>query len=116
LIVGTTADYTLNIGNPSLTASVNSSAQFNGTLTSLNGYSNAITLSCGPDAPPTCTVNPATAVPSTGGTSFAVTVSSNISQDYSFIITGVGSDPASITHSQAVTFTARPNQNFDFTI
>jgi hypothetical protein len=45
-----------------------------------------------------------------------VTVSSNISQDYSFNITGVGSDPAGVTHSQAVTFTASPNQSFDFTM
>ncbi|MCU1271654.1 MAG: hypothetical protein JWN74_2948 [Acidobacteriaceae bacterium] len=116
LVVSASPDYSLSIANPSLTASVNSSAQFNGTLTWLNGYSNAVTLSCGPGAPPTCTLNPATAVPSSGGTSFAVTVSSNISRDYSFIITGVGSDPAGITHSQTVTFTARPNQNFDFTM
>ena len=116
LITGTTADYTLNIANPYLTASLNSAAQFNGTLTSLNGYSNPVTLSCGPGAPPTCTVNPAIAAPSSAGTSFAVTVSSNISQDYPFNINGVGSDPAATTHSAAVTFTALPNQNFDFTI
>jgi hypothetical protein len=45
-----------------------------------------------------------------------VTISSNISQDYSFNINGVGSDPAAITHSAAVTFTATANQNFDFTM
>ena len=116
LIVSSSPDYSLAIANPSLTASVNLSAQFNGTLTALNGYSSAVTLSCGPGAPPTCTVNPATAAPSSAGTSFAVTVSSNISQDYSFNINGVGTDPAAITHSAAVTFTAIPNQNFDFTM
>jgi hypothetical protein len=116
LIVSSSPDYNLAIANPSLTASVNSSAQFDGTLTSLNGYSSAVTFSCGPGAPPTCTVNPATATPTSAGTSFAVTVSSNISQAYSFNITGVGSDLAAITHSQAVTFTAMPSQNFDFTM
>jgi hypothetical protein len=116
LIVSASPDYILSIANQSLTASVNSSAQFNGTLTSLNGYGSAVTLSCGSGAPPTCNLNTATAVPSNGGTSFAVTVSSNISQAYSFSITGVGSDPAAITHSAAVNFTAIPNQNFDFTM
>jgi hypothetical protein len=116
LIVSDSPDYNLHIANSSLTTSVNLSAQFNGTLTSLNGYSSAVTLSCGPGAPPTCTVNPATAVPSSAGTSFVVTVSSNISQAYSFNITGIGSDPTAITHSQAVTFTAMPSQNFDFTM
>jgi len=116
LILSASPDYSLSIANSSLTTSVNSSAQFNGTLTSLNGYSNAVTLSCGPDAPPTCTVNPATAAPTSTGTTFAVTVSSNISQAYSFNINGAGSDPAAITHSAAVNFTAMPSQNFDFTM
>jgi hypothetical protein len=116
LIVSASPDYSLGIANSSLTASVNSSAQFDGTLTSLNGYSNAVTLSCGPGAPPTCTVNPVTTAPSSTGTSFTVTVSSNISQDYSFNIAAVGSDPAAISHSGAVTFTAIPSQNFDFTM
>jgi hypothetical protein len=116
LIVSASPDYSLSLANPSLTASVNSSTQFNGTLTSLNGYNSAVTLSCGPGAPPTCTVNPATATPSSVGTSFAVTVSSNTSQAYSFSITGVGNDSGAITHSAAVNFTAMPNQNFDFTM
>jgi hypothetical protein len=116
LVVSGSPDYSLSITNSSLTTSVNSSAQFNGTLTSLNGYGSAVTLSCGPRAPPTCTVNPPMAVPSSAGTSFAMTVSSSISQSYSFNVTAVGSDPAAITHSAAVTFTAMPNQNFDFTM
>jgi hypothetical protein len=116
LTVSASPDYNLAISNSSLTASVDSSAQFNGTLTSLNGYSSAVALSCGPGAPPTCTVNPASVVPSSAGMPFAVTVSSNISQSYSFNVTGVGTDPAAITDSAAVTFTAMPSQHFDFTM
>ena len=71
---------------------------------------------CGPGAPPTCTVNPTSATPSSAGTSFAVTVSSNISQRYIFDIVGVGNDSAAITHSAAVTFITTPSQNFDFTM
>ena len=51
-----------------------------------------------------------------GGTPFTVTVSSSVSQAYSFNIVGVGNDPSAITHSAPVTFTALPRQNFDFTI
>jgi hypothetical protein len=116
LKVGTSADYALNISNSPLTTRVNSSVQFTGTLTALNGYSSSVALSCGTGAPPSCTVNPATATPSNAGTLFTVTVSSNVSQTYSFNIAGVGADTAKITHSVLVAFTAIPSQTFDFTM
>jgi hypothetical protein len=116
LVVGATPDYILSIANPSLTASVNSSGQFNGTLTALNGYASLVTLSCGTGAPPTCTVNPASATPSSASTPFAVSVSSNLSQSYAFNVTGIGADAGTITHSAPVNFSAMPSQNFDFTM
>jgi hypothetical protein len=106
----------LIITNPSLTSSVNSSAQFSGSLTPLNGYSSAVALSCGTGAPPICTVNPAIATPTNSGTPFTATISSNVSQSYTFSIVGVGSDAAAIIHSVPVTFTAIPSQTFDFTM
>jgi hypothetical protein len=75
-----------------------------------------VTLTCGTGAPPTCTVNPSNATPTSAGTPFTVAVSSNVSQTYSFNITGVGTDANSITHSAPVTFTATPSQTFDFTM
>jgi hypothetical protein len=116
LKVGTSPDYSLIITNPSLTSSVNSSAQFSGSLTPLNGYSSAVALSCGTGAPPICTVNPAIATPTNSGTPFTATISSNVSQSYTFSIVGVGSDAAAIIHSVPVTFTAIPSQTFDFTM
>src|SRR3954464_1985240 len=116
LSVGNTPDYTLNISNPSLTTSVNSSAQFNGTLAALNGYSGTVALSCGTGAPPSCTASPSSATPSNAGTPFIVSVSSNISQSYSFNINGVGSESSAIAHPAAVAFTAMPSQSFDFTM
>lgn len=116
MIVAVTPDYSLSIANPSVTAPVNSSGQFNGTLTALSGYSNTVALSCGSGAPPTCTVTPATATPSNAGTPFAVTVSSNLSQSYSFNLIATGNDAAKIAHSAAVSFTATPSQTFDFTM
>jgi len=116
LVVSASPDYTLGIANPSLTTSVNSSAQFNGVLAAINGYASTVAISCATGAPPTCRVNPASATPSSAGTPFVVTVSGSISQAYTFNITGVGSDPVAVTHSEAVTFTAMPSQTFDFTM
>lgn len=114
--MGASPDYSLNIANASLTASVHSAAIFNGSLTAANGYSSSVNLSCGAGAPPSCVASPTSAAPSSTGTPFTVTVSSSVSQAYSFNITGVGSDPAGITHSSLVNFTAMPSQSFDFTI
>lgn len=116
LKVSTSPDYVLSIANPSITAAVSSSAQFNGSLAAVNGYASAVALSCGTGAAPTCTVNPGSVTPAGTGTPFTVTVSSNVSQSYSFNIVGVGSDAAAITHSAPVAFTATPSQTFDFTM
>lgn len=116
LKVSTSPDYVLNISNSSITTTVNSSAQFNGSLTAVNGYSSTVALSCGTGAAPTCTINPSSATPAGSGTPFTVTVSSSVSQTYSFNIVGVGSDAAATTHSVPVTFTATPSQTFDFTM
>jgi hypothetical protein len=59
LTVGATPDYGLVVTNPSLTTHVNSSAVFNGTLTSINSYTNPVNLSCGVVAPPSCVASPA---------------------------------------------------------
>ena len=64
LTVGAAADYALAIANPSLTTHVNSSAVFNGTLTSINSYASPVSLSCGTGAPPSCVVSPGSLTPS----------------------------------------------------
>ncbi len=116
LMVNNSPDYSLAISNPSLTAPVNASVSFHGTLTSMNGYSSAVAIGCGTRAPPTCSVNPATIIPTSGGAGFDVTVSSPISQAYDFDVVASGSDPGAITHSFHVAFTAMPAQSFDFTM
>src|SRR5262249_24561105 len=116
LVVGAAPDYSLTIANPTIVGSVNVASTFNGTLTAANGYNSAVGLTCGSGAPPTCAVSPASVVPTAAGASFTVTVSSSVSQAFSFNIAGMGSDPSAITHSVPVTFTAMPAQNFDFTL
>jgi len=110
--VAALSDYALAVANPSLSAAVNATAVFHGTITAVNGYNTTVALSCGAGAPATCTTSPATVVPSSSGAPFTVTVSSASAQPYAFNINGV--DAASTTHSAQVTFTALPNQNFDF--
>ncbi len=116
LIVGAPPDYNLMIANPSLTSNVNTAALFHGTLTAINGYSSPVNLSCGSGAPPSCVASPASVTPSSSGAPFTVTVSSAISQAYSFNINAVGTDAATTAHSSAVNFTALPVQTFDFTL
>ena len=116
LTVGAAPDYALAISNPSLTSNVNTSAVFNGTLAAINSYASPVNLTCGPGAPPSCVASPASPTPGASGTPFTVTVSSPISQAYSFNINAVGTDSAAIAHSAAVNFTALPVQTFDFTL
>jgi hypothetical protein len=98
------ADYSLTISNPSLTALEATTVVFDGALTSLNGYNSPVNLSCGPDAPSTCTAAPATVTPTTAGAPFTVTVSSPQCGQYNFSILAKGTDPLTTSHSAPVTF------------
>jgi hypothetical protein len=114
-----TLDYTLAIGNPSLQANVNSTVNFNGVLTSLNGYNSTVNLSCGKGAPATCSAAPASEVPTSSGATFIVTVGSAVCGTYNFNIVAVGTDSLATTHSFPVTFTANsytmPNYTLEVT-
>jgi hypothetical protein len=116
LTIASAPDYALAISNPSLTAQVNATASFNGTLTAVNGYNSSVSVTCGTGAPSTCTVTPANVVPGSSGIPFTVSVSSAASQAYAFNLNAVGVDPLAIAHSTALTFTALPNQAFDFSM
>ncbi|MCI0348039.1 MAG: DUF11 domain-containing protein [Acidobacteriales bacterium] len=97
-------DFTLAISNPSQTVFVGQTVPFNGTLTAINGYNDSVTISCVPShtgVPDTCTG--ATATPSPGGQAFSVTAGNSAAGSFAFNMEGVGSDPDSITRSQAVT-------------
>jgi hypothetical protein len=104
LTVTVTADYSLIIRNPSLTALETTTAMFHGTLTSLNAYNSPVNLSCGIGAPPTCTAAPATVTPAANGAPFMVTVSSPQCGQYNFSILAKGTDSLATMHSAPVTF------------
>jgi hypothetical protein len=101
-----TLDYSLAITNPLLQAYVNSTVNFNGLLTSLNGYNSAVNLSCGQGAPPTCSAAPGSVVPTASGAPFIVTVGSGVCGTYNFNVVAAGTDPLATSHQFPVTFTA----------
>ena len=114
-----TLDYSLVISNPALQAYVNSTVNFNGVLTSLNGYNSGVNLSCGAGAPPTCSAAPALVVPTASGAPFIVTVGSPACGSYNFNIVAAGTDAQKTSHLFPVTFTANsyttPNYTLDVT-
>jgi hypothetical protein len=107
LTLTVTTDYSLSITNPSQTAYQNAVATFHGLLTSLNGYASPVNLSCGPGAPPTCSVAPASVVPTADGAPFTVSVSSNQCGQYNFNVVAKGTDPLATTHSFPVVFSSQ---------
>jgi hypothetical protein len=111
LLVGQ-QDYSLLISNSSMTAIINTPTIFSGTMITTSNFSNPVNLGCGAGAPPSCNISPATGTPSTAGTPYTVTVSSNLPQTYNFGIVAQGTDPLATTHTVSLNFTA----TFDFSI
>ena len=100
-------DYGFTFASSTQAANVNQPAVFQGTLSSVFGYNNAVNLSCGAGAPPTCTVSPSSVTPTSAGASFSVTVQSSSVQTYNFTVQGVGTDAGHTTHSASLTFTSQ---------
>jgi plastocyanin len=103
VIVTPPSDYTLAISNSPRTAFAGQNATFNGTLTTSNGYTNAVNLSCGTGHPATCNPSPNPQTPTGGGAAFTVTAGDTTAKDYTFNVQGVGTDPGQTAHSQSVT-------------
>jgi hypothetical protein len=123
-----TLDYSLGISNPSLQADVNAAPVFyNGALTSLNGYSSPVNLSCGAGAtapPLTCSALPTPLVPSANGAPFTVAVASTQCSPsgtpphtpYSFNVVAQGTDSSKTSHTFPATFTVTSPSQDDFTL
>jgi hypothetical protein len=101
-----TADFSVAVSNSPLTLFPGVDGVFNGTLTSINGYSDPVELSCtaGASSPPVpCTPSPATLTPTQDGAPFTLPVSENAVGTYNFNVQGLGTDPNGTTHSTGVT-------------
>ena len=99
-----TPDYQMLIPNPMQTIFSGQPAGFDGTISAINGYSAAVTLSCvaGTTAPPsTCSVPQSPITPQIA-TPFTVSVG-GADGHYVFAVQGVGSDVNATTHSVPLT-------------
>jgi len=101
LLVVDAANFTVSVSNPVQTVLANQTATFTGTLTAFNGYSSAVTVTCGSGAPATCV--PTTVTPTPGGAAFSVTASNPAGGDFTFNLVATGSDSRAIVHQQQVT-------------
>jgi plastocyanin len=99
----TVEDYQMNISNPFLTATPGQTANYNGHLVALGGFTGSVTLSCGAGAPATCTPSPTPLTPTASpGAPFTVAVQNSSNASFSFNIVGTGGGVP--TRQQAVTF------------
>ncbi|MFZ0318827.1 MAG: hypothetical protein WAL56_06850 [Candidatus Sulfotelmatobacter sp.] len=99
-------DFQISVTNPVLTIFPGSTVNFNGTVTSVNGYDNSIELSCtaGSSNPPVpCIPSPGVLTPNSAGVAFSVNVGSNTIGDYNFNVQGLGTDPNNTTQVAALT-------------
>jgi hypothetical protein len=106
-------DFQIVIPNPALTVFAGTTPTFNGTVTAVNGYNSAVTLSCtaGSTNPPSpCTPKPVTFTPTSGGTAFSLTTGGALG-DYSFNVQAADSN--NTTHSAPVTLSV---VNFGLTV
>ena len=97
-------DFTVQVTNADLATYPNIVVQFQGLLTSLNGYANAVSLTCyagGSQLPRQCG-NSGSYIPESQGTSFSVPVSSAAVADFSMRIQG--HDASGLMHEKSVTF------------
>ena len=98
-------DFQASFSTNPLTAFVGQTAVFNGTMTALNGYANAVNLSCTDGTtpkPPTCSISPASLIPTSNGVAFTVSASGPAA-DYTFNAHAVGTDVNTITHDFSLT-------------
>jgi hypothetical protein len=100
LVVG--PDYQISINDSPLILFPGQTRDFDGFVTALNGYSSTVDLSCsGSLVPATCLSTSVT--PGNPNPPFALTVENTSVQDFNFNIEGVGTDPATISHTVPVT-------------
>jgi hypothetical protein len=100
----TTPDFQLSISNNPQTIFAGRTATYTGTIFARNGYGSTVSLSCVSGtsaAPQTCSVNPASIVPTALGAAFSVSASGQAG-DYFFNLRATGTDPAKTIHNAPI--------------
>ncbi|HEV2113511.1 MAG TPA: hypothetical protein VGR50_05145, partial [Terriglobales bacterium] len=98
-------DYTYTVSNLVLYTRAGTTGSFNGTLTTGNGYSNSVSITCAGNPAPlpaTCTP-PVATTPTVGGVTANVTAGNSSTGDFNIHLNAVGSDPLPVSQSQPVT-------------
>ena len=99
-------NFQISVPNPALTTFPGSTVNFNGTVTSINGYDNSVELSCtaGSSSPPVpCVPSPGILTPNSAGVAFSINAGSTTIGDYNFNVQGLGTDPNNTTQVAALT-------------
>jgi hypothetical protein len=100
--------YTMAVSNSPLYAFAGQTANFNGSITTFNGYTSSINVTCaaGSSAPPsTCPSSGSPVViaaPATSG-SFTVAAGDSVVGDFNFYFNATGSDPKTVSQQAPVT-------------
>jgi hypothetical protein len=98
-----TPTFKVAVSNSPLTIFAEQTGTFNGSVTALNGYTNAVTLSCGSGAsapPGACAPSPGSLIPG-NQTPFIVKIGGTPG-DYDFNVKGTGSDTNHVIQTAAV--------------
>ncbi len=100
MTVGTAIpDFTLAVTTTPSATVLGQNVTWNGTLTALRGYATMVNLSCVGTVPGTCSVSPASLLPTAAGAAFTVTAGNATPGAFSF---GIQGTDGTLTHSQAV--------------
>ena len=99
-------DFQISVPTAAQTIFPGNSANFTGTLTSLNGYDNSVQLTCtaGTSAAPSpCVPTPGSLTPTPTGAAFSLNAGSSTIGNYNFNLQASGTDPNNTTYTAALT-------------
>ena len=99
-------DFQIAVLNPTLTSFPGSPVNFNGTVTSINGYQSSVQLLCtagSSSAPSPCIPTPGSVTPNSAGVPFSLNAGANIVGNYNFNLQASGADANNTTHDAALT-------------
>jgi hypothetical protein len=97
-------DFSVAVPNHSRYANVGETVTFSVITTAVDGYNSPVNLSCGPGAPPLCSVMPATITPTAPGVTATVTLQSSEAKNYSFTVVAASLDTPPVTRTADITF------------
>lgn len=87
-VIAPVPDFVIAVAATPATVLAAQTVTWHGTLTAINGYNQSVNLSCAGTKPGTCTLTPASLVPTAGGAAFTVRVGNPNTGTFNFPIQG----------------------------